>query len=145
MRIPRQIYDELIAHAREDAPNECCGLVGGRDGELTTLYRARNGEASPLRYNIDPRDQLRIFGEIESSGEDLAAIYHSHTASPAYPSQTDINLALMERREGDKVVGREAIFPGVVYLIASLADGEHPLRGFEIDENGVREIELTVG
>jgi [CysO sulfur-carrier protein]-S-L-cysteine hydrolase len=144
VRIPRSIYDELLEHAREEAPNECCGLIGGIDGEAKTVYRARNAEASPLRYNLDPRDQIRIYGEIDRNGEDLAAIYHSHTASPAYPSQTDINLALMDRRENDQVVGKEPIFPGVVYLIASLSDGERPLRGFEITEDGVSEIDLAI-
>jgi proteasome lid subunit RPN8/RPN11 len=144
MRIPEEIYEELLAHAREEAPNECCGLIGGLDGVAQTVYRARNVEASPLRYNLDPQDQLRIYDEIERNGEELAAIYHSHTASPAYPSQTDINLALMDRRENDKVVGKEPIFPGVVYLIASLADGEEPLRGFEITEDGVAEIDLAI-
>jgi [CysO sulfur-carrier protein]-S-L-cysteine hydrolase len=144
VRIQQSIYDELLAHAREEVPNECCGLIGGVDGEPRTLYRARNAEASPLRYNLDPQDQIRIYGEIERNGEELAAIYHSHTASPAYPSQTDINLALMDRREDDRVVGTEPIFPGVVYLIASLADAEQPLRGFEITEDGVTEIELAI-
>jgi [CysO sulfur-carrier protein]-S-L-cysteine hydrolase len=145
MRIPRSIYEELVEHARAEAPNECCGLIGGEDGEARTVYRARNAEASPLRYNLDPQDQIRIYGEIEERGEDLVAIYHSHTASPAYPSQTDINLALMDRREDGEVVGREPVFPGVVYLIASLADGEEPLRGFQIDEEGVTEVELAIG
>jgi len=129
MRIPRQIYDELIAHAREDAPNECCGLIGGRAGGVETAYRARNAEASPLRYNIDPQDQFRIMSEMEEKGEELSAIYHSHTASPAYPSQTDINLAA---------------YPGVTYLIVSLADGDRPLRGFEIEDGEVTEVSLTV-
>jgi proteasome lid subunit RPN8/RPN11 len=144
MRIPRSIVDELLAHAREEAPNEACGLVGGPGGEARTLYRARNAEASPLRYNLDPKDQFRIMSEIEDRGEELAAIYHSHTASPAYPSQTDINLALMDRRENGEVVGQEPLFPGVIYLIASLAEGEEPLRGFRIDEDGVTEVGLTV-
>jgi [CysO sulfur-carrier protein]-S-L-cysteine hydrolase len=144
MRIPRSIVDELLAHAREEAPNEACGLVGGANGEARTLYRARNAEASPLRYNLDPKDQFRIMSEIEDRGEELAAIYHSHTASPAYPSQTDINLALMDRRENGEVVGQEPLFPGVIYLIASLAEGEEPLRGFRIDEDGVTEVGLTV-
>jgi [CysO sulfur-carrier protein]-S-L-cysteine hydrolase len=144
LRIPRAIFDELIAHAREEVPNEACGLIGGVDDRARTVYRARNAEASPLRYNLDPKDQFRIMSEIEERGEELAAIYHSHTASPAYPSQTDINLALMERRENGEVVGLEPLFPGVVYLIASLAEDEVPLRGFRIDEDGVTEVELTV-
>jgi [CysO sulfur-carrier protein]-S-L-cysteine hydrolase len=144
MKLPKEVYEQLLEHAREDAPNECCGLLGGKDGVPATVYRARNAEASPLRYNLDPSDQIRIYGEMEERGEEMAAIYHSHTASPAYPSQTDINLALMDRREDGKVVGKEPVFPGVVYLIASLAEGEKPLRGFEIDEGGVREVELTV-
>ena len=144
MRIPKSIYDQLLEHAREEAPNECCGLIGAVDGEAKTLYRARNAEASPLRYNLDPQDQIRIYGEMERNGEELAAIYHSHTASSAYPSQTDINLALMDRLENGEVVGQEPIFPGVTYLIASLADGERPLRGFEITGDGVREIELAL-
>jgi [CysO sulfur-carrier protein]-S-L-cysteine hydrolase len=144
MRIPRSIFDEVLAHAREEVPNEACGLIGGADGEARTLYRARNAEASPLRYNLDPQDQFRIMSEIEDRGEELAAIYHSHTASPAYPSQTDINLALMDRRENGEVVGQEPLFPGVIYLIASLAEGEEPLRGFRIEEDRVTEVALSV-
>jgi proteasome lid subunit RPN8/RPN11 len=144
MRISRDIRDQILEHAREEVPNECCGLIGGKDDEARTIYRARNAEASPLRYNLDPQDQIRISGEMEDRGEELAAIYHSHTASPAYPSQTDINLALMDRREDGEVVGKEPVFPGVLYVIASLADGEDPLRAFRIEEDGVTEVDLTV-
>lgn len=145
MRISRGVYDQILEHAREDAPNECCGLVGGNDGVAKTVYRARNSEASPLRYNLDPKDQFRIMSEMDERGEELAAIYHSHTKSEAYPSQTDINLALMDRREGAEVVGKAPLFPGTIYLIASLVEGEEPLRGFEIDEAGVTEVDLDVG
>src|SRR5512147_2470754 len=93
MKLSKDQIDELIAHAREEDPNECCGMIGARDGRATTIYRASNAEASPLRYNLDPTDQFRIMSEMEERGEDLGAIYHSHTKSPAYPSQTDINLA----------------------------------------------------
>jgi proteasome lid subunit RPN8/RPN11 len=129
VRIPRKIYDQLLQHARDDAPNECCGLIGSRDGEPATAYRARNAEASPLRYNLDPQDQFRIMTEMEEKGEELSAIYHSHTASPAYPSQTDINLAA---------------YPDAIYLIVSLADGEEPLRGFRIEDGEVAEVDLVV-
>ena len=129
MRISTQIYDELLAHAQEDAPNECCGLIGGNDGVAKTVYRARNAEASPLRYNRDPQDQFRIRTEMDDKGEELSGIYHSHTASPAYPSQTDINLAA---------------YPGVLYLIVSLAEGEKDLRGFRIEDGEVSEVELEI-
>ncbi len=129
MKISRPIYDELLAHAREDAPNECCGLIGGNDGVAKTVYRARNAEASPLRYNLDPQDQFRIMTAMDERGEELSAIYHSHTASPAYPSQTDINLAA---------------YPDALYLIVSLAEGEEPLRGYRIEEGKVDEVELQM-
>jgi proteasome lid subunit RPN8/RPN11 len=129
MRIPKAIYEELLEHAREDAPNECCGLIGGEDSVAKTVYRARNAEASPLRYNLDPQDQFRIMTEMEERGEELAAIYHSHTASPAYPSQTDINLAA---------------YPDALYLIVSLAGGEKDLRGFRIVDGEVTEVGLDL-
>jgi proteasome lid subunit RPN8/RPN11 len=129
MRVPKQIHDELLAHAREEAPNECCGLIGGNDSEAKTVYRARNAEASPLRYNLDPQDQFRIMTEMDEKGEELSAIYHSHTASPAYPSQTDINLAA---------------YPDALYLIVSLAEGEKDLRGFSITDGEVTEVDLAV-
>jgi proteasome lid subunit RPN8/RPN11 len=129
MRISKSIYEELLEHARAEAPNECCGLIGGENGEAKSVYRARNAEASPLRYNLDPQDQFRIMSEMEESGEELSAIYHSHTASPAYPSQTDINLAA---------------YPDAIYLIVSLAEDEVPLRGFEIRNGEVTEVDLAL-
>jgi proteasome lid subunit RPN8/RPN11 len=129
MRIPTEVYEQLLEHAREDAPNECCGLIGGEDGVAQTVYRARNAEASPLRYNLDPQDQFRIMTAMEENGEELSAIYHSHTASPAYPSQTDINLAA---------------YPDAIYLIVSLAAGEKDLRGFRIEDGEVTEVDLVV-
>jgi [CysO sulfur-carrier protein]-S-L-cysteine hydrolase len=129
VRIPRAIYEELLDHAREDAPNECCGLIGGEDGAAKTVYRARNAEASPLRYNLDPQDQFRIMSEMDERGEELAAIYHSHIASPAYPSQTDINLAA---------------YPDALYLIVSLVEGEKELRAFRIVDGEVSEVDLEV-
>src|SRR6266550_971529 len=90
MRVPRQMLEEMIAHAREEAPNECCGMIGGADGSATAVYRSINAEASPLRYSLDASDQFRIMQEMEKRGEELIGIYHSHTGSAAYPSQTDV-------------------------------------------------------
>jgi proteasome lid subunit RPN8/RPN11 len=131
MRIARSLIDEILTHSREDLPNECCGMVGGNDGEARTIYRADNAEASPLRYSIDAREQFRLMRTIEDAGEELVAIYHSHTRSPAYPSQTDVNLAG---------------WPDAIYLIASLADREAPeVKGFWIRDGGIEEAELDVG
>ena len=130
MRIGRALIDEIAAHAREEAPNECCGLIAGRDGQATAVHRARNSFASPLRYEVHPQDQLRITNEIEDAGEEIAGIYHSHTKSDAYPSQTDINLA--------------ENWPDPVYLICSIADAEPVVRGFEIRDGSVSEVELEV-
>jgi [CysO sulfur-carrier protein]-S-L-cysteine hydrolase len=129
LRIPKAIYDQLLDQAREEAPNECCGLIGGQNGEARTAYPARNAEASPLRYNLDPQDQFRIMTEMEERGEELSGIYHSHTASPAFPSQTDINLAT---------------YPDALYLIVSLLEGEEPLRGFSIKDGEVAEVGLVI-
>jgi proteasome lid subunit RPN8/RPN11 len=131
VRIASELVEKIVAHAREEAPNECCGMVAGSDGEAREIYRARNAEESPFRYTIHPQDQLRIMSEIEERGEEIAAIYHSHTRTAAEPSQTDINLA--------------ENWPDPVYLICSLADPEAPnLRGFLIREGSVREVDLDV-
>ena len=131
MTIARQLIDEIVAHALEEAPNECCGMVAGSDGTATRVYRARNAEASPLRYMIEPQDQYRITMEISQRGEEIAAIYHSHTASPAEPSQTDVNLA--------------ENWPDPIYLICSVADpGAPSVRGFLIRDRRIEEVELDV-
>jgi proteasome lid subunit RPN8/RPN11 len=132
MRIDRQMLDEIVAHAREDAPDECCGMIGSRDGRAVSLYRARNAEASPLRYVVHPQDQFRIMERMDERGEELGAIYHSHTKSAAYPSQTDVNLA-------------EA-WPDPLYVICSIADpGSPDVRAFAIRDRAIEEVALDVG
>jgi proteasome lid subunit RPN8/RPN11 len=130
MRISQQLINEIISHALDDVPNECCGMVGGRDGVATTVYRAENAEASPLRYSIGAKEQFRLMREIEAAGEDLVGIYHSHTKSAAYPSQTDVNLAG---------------WPDAVYLIISLVDSTVPdLKGFWIRDGEIAAADLAV-
>jgi proteasome lid subunit RPN8/RPN11 len=129
MRISRALYDELIEHARAEAPNECCGMIASRDGAAVEVHRATNAAASPLRYEIDGPEQYRIQMAIEDAGHDLGAIYHSHTRSAPEPSQTDINLAF---------------YPDAVYVIVGLAGEEPDVRGWRIVDGRVAPAELVV-
>jgi proteasome lid subunit RPN8/RPN11 len=130
MRIPRALLDEIIEHARNDLPNECCGIVASENGEGVKVFRATNAEASPVRYSLDPREQYRITMEIEDRGWELGAIYHSHTRSEPYPSQTDVNLAF---------------YPDAIYVIVSLRKPDEPeMRAFRIADERVEEVTLSV-
>lgn len=129
MRISRPLLDEIVEHALAEAPNECCGMIAARDGTAVQVHRATNAAASPLRYELEPREQLRIEAGIEDAGLDLWAIYHSHTRSAPYPSQTDINLAF---------------HPHALYVIVGVAGPEPDVRAFQIVGGEVSEAELTV-
>jgi len=129
MKVPQSLLDEMIEHAKEDAPNECCGLIGGVDDEAKSLHRAKNKAASPLRYEIDSKEQLQIYKAILDAGEDIVGIYHSHTKTAAIPSQTDINLA-----NG---------WPDPVYFIVSLENPDEPyIRGFRIEGHSVEDVDI---
>ena len=130
MQLPVQMIEDMVAHARAEAPNECCGMIAAQDGRAVQLYRATNAAASPLRYEIDGMEQYRIQMEIEDRGWELGAIYHSHTRSQPYPSQTDINLAT---------------YPDSLYVIVGVAGEEPEVRAYRIVEGQVAEATLDVG
>lgn len=129
LQLKKSHLQAMIAQARGEAPNECCGMLGGKDGHICRIYPSRNAEASPLRYNIDSRDLLAAIRDMDAHGWELLAIYHSHTHSPAYPSPTDISLAF---------------YPESVYIIVSLAEAEPVVRGFRIIDGAVTEEELVI-
>lgn len=130
MLIARALLDELIAHAREEAPNECCGVVAVEPGEptrATRVHSAVNTAASPLRFEVDGRELLHTIEAMEKDGNELGAIYHSHTRSAPYPSQTDINFA--------------ANWPGVEWIIVGLAGEDAPqVRSYLIEAGRVAEV-----
>jgi proteasome lid subunit RPN8/RPN11 len=130
MRIPTELYAQMIEHAREEAPNECVGLIAARDGDAVKLIPATNAAASPLRFEIDGAEQIRHHNEIEDAGLELGAIYHSHTRTAPLPSQTDISFA--------------AGWPGVLWVIVGLADQQPEVRTWSIDGPRVTEAELVV-
>jgi len=130
--LDQQYIDEMIAHARADAPNECCGIIAGKDGRPMRLYRAINAEASPYRYSVDAKDLLRIHRDADSNGWEFLVIYHSHTHTEAYPSPTDVRLAT---------------WPDAYYVLVSLMEERPVVRAFRIEDGTITEepIELAVG
>lgn len=132
VRLERQYFDEMIAYALEEAPNECCGILAGKNGQAVKLFRAINDLKSPYRYNVAPQDLFRIDREIRENDWEWLGIYHSHTFSEAYPSPTDVNLAF---------------WPDAVYFIVSLMNPGRPhIRAFRIsrEEGRIQEEELEV-
>ena len=119
----------MIAQARDEAPNECCGIVGARDGQAVSIFPVRNAAASPLRYEMDPKDQLRVFEALDDAGLDVGAIYHSHTRSAPEPSQTDINLAF---------------YPDALYVILGVAGADDDVRAWRIVDGRVSGAPLEV-
>lgn len=123
------MHDELIQHALDDNPNEACGLIAGRGNEAVRSYRAINREASPVRYDIEPADLLRLFRQMDQDGLEHIGIYHSHTHTQAYPSATDIRLAF---------------YPEAFYVLVSLMDNNPHVRAFRIIDGKVSEATLTL-
>jgi proteasome lid subunit RPN8/RPN11 len=129
MRISRAQQDEIVAHALADAPDECCGLVACRDGEAVEVIRMENTAHSPLRYEMDSGELYRVMTRIEDAGLEPGIIYHSHTRSEPYPSQTDINLAF---------------YPDSLYVIVGTASPQPVVRAFHIRGGQVEETALRL-
>jgi proteasome lid subunit RPN8/RPN11 len=124
------LFKEMVLHGLREFPNEACGLLAGKEGRAVKVFAMRNADASPATYRLDPKEQLRVFDEIDDAGWDLFAIFHTHTHSEAYPSETD---------------RRQAFYPDAYYLVISLQDRGDPLvRAFRIEDGEVTEEELTI-
>ena len=130
LKLERKFFDQIVAHAKRDAPNECCGILTGKNGKVTQQHRVLNIEASPVKYTIDPKEMLQIMRQADDAGEEIVAFYHSHTFSEAYPSPTDVRLAT---------------WPDSYYLIVSLRDASKPvLRAFKIVDGKIAEEPLEI-
>ncbi len=130
IELDRVFFEEMAEHGLREFPNEACGLIAGRGSEPVKVFAMRNADASPATYRLDPKEQLRVFDEMDEQGLDLFAIYHTHTHSEAYPSETD---------------RRQAFYPDACYLVLSLQDRDDPvLRAFRIEDGRVTEEELTI-
>lgn len=129
LRLTLEHLETMVQHSREEAPREACGILGGRDGRVLRLFRARNSRGDNVTYYMEPQDQLRIFRQLDEEGLELVALYHSHPASPAYPSATDV---------------AQAFYPDSVYVIVSLASEPPQVRAFRIREGSVQEVTLQL-
>ena len=137
LQLEQHYVDEIVAHALEEDPNECCGILAGQDGRVTRLYRVTNVEHSPYRYSMDPKDLLAINQEIDDSRWELLVIYHSHTHSEAYPSATDVRMSTWP--DG------KSIWPEAYYILVSLMDKSSPaIRAFRIEDGTISEEELRI-
>ena len=131
MEIPAEIRDAMVQHALEEDPNECCGILAGAGGIVLQQYRITNTERSPYRYSMDGRELNQVLRELDDNGWEMQVIYHSHTHSPAYPSDTDVRLA--------------ANWPDPYYLLVSLMDKQSPeVRVFTIWDGTVTEEPVVI-
>jgi [CysO sulfur-carrier protein]-S-L-cysteine hydrolase len=136
LKIGRDIYDAIVAHARRDHPDEACGVVAGPAGDdrPTRFVPMLNAARSPTFYEFDSGDLLRLYKDMDERDEEPIVVYHSHTATEAYPSRTDIALAQE---------------PGAHYVLVSTRDGAHidgpvEFRSFRIVDGDVAEEEVEV-
>ena len=136
LTIDRATYDAIVAHAKRDHPDEACGIVAGPEGSdrAERLVEMVNAAGSPTFYEFDSTDLLALYREMDGRDEEPVVIYHSHTATEAYPSRTDVKLAAE---------------PGAHYVLVSTRDGAHidgpvEFRSFRIVDGDVTEEPVTV-
>jgi [CysO sulfur-carrier protein]-S-L-cysteine hydrolase len=136
LTIARGQVEEIIAHAREDYPDEACGVVVGPEGsdQPVRLVRMINADRSPTFFRFDPQEQFALHKQMQSDDEEIVVVYHSHTSTEAYPSRTDISLAAE---------------PQAHYLLVSVAesgadDGPTEVRSFRIVDGVVTEEEIQL-
>ena len=115
-RISRELAEEMVQHCKEGRPNEACGMLGAKAGETVKVFRMHNAERSPVRYSLEPSEQLSVYNALDEQGWDLGGVFHSHTHTEAYPSPTDVRLASED----------------VPYVIVSLATEPAEIRAFRI-------------
>jgi proteasome lid subunit RPN8/RPN11 len=125
------MVDAMVAHARRDHPDECCGVIAGRDGTATRMFEMENAERSPTGFTFDSAEWLKVYRDIDDADEDLLVVYHSHTATEAYPSRTDIRWSVNT--------------PGSSWVLISTRDPAYDeVKSYKIVDGAVSEEEIRV-
>ena len=131
LQLSRALQDEMVAHCQQHYPKEACGILAGQDSRTAQVYPMRNVEDSPIGYSMDPKEQLLVERQMRQRGQQMLGIYHSHTATDAYPSPVDVGLA---------------ISPDISYVLVSLKDQARPVvKSYRIVERRIEPEELAVG
>lgn len=130
VRISRTVFQLMLAESRRNQTEECCGLLAGRDGVISTIFPATNSLHSATAFEIAPTDLFFLLKKMRAEGLDFLGIYHSHPSTENAPSPTDIE---------------QAYYPGAVYFIVSpQRNAEKPVRAFSIRDGKVTELEIEV-
>jgi len=130
LRIPKTIFQEMVDHAKREWPLECCGLLGGKDKTVKKSFELQNTEKSPVLYSMSPREQIKVFEEMEKESMEMIAIYHSHPKTIPFPSETDVKLTF---------------YPDVSSVIISLKEEGNPvMKAFQIRKEAIYLEEIEV-
>jgi proteasome lid subunit RPN8/RPN11 len=135
LELARAVVEEMVEHCLAERPNEACGLIAAKDGEVVRVVRMKNAAGSPVRYSLDPTEQFAAYRMFDEEGLDLAGVFHSHTHTEAYPSPTDVRLASED----------------VPYLIVSLMTDPPDIRAYRIvkqtwdaETGDIVEVDVTI-
>ncbi|MDQ4144605.1 MAG: M67 family metallopeptidase [Actinomycetota bacterium] len=135
VRISRDLADEMIEHCKEGRPHEACGILGTSGGRVVKVFRMTNAAGSPVRYSLEPKEQLAVYNTLDREEWELGGVFHSHTHTEAYPSPTDVRLASED----------------VPYVIVSLAEEPASIRAFRIikdnwtdSEGRIEEVDVHI-
>lgn len=128
--LKEKLFEQILRQCNSELPNEACGILAGKGGRVEKAYEMVNTDKSPSTFFMDAEEQLKIMKEMRNLGLEMAGIYHSHVASPAYPSSHDLELAF---------------YPDTSYVIVSLKDRENPkIKSFKITEGKITEEEIKI-
>jgi proteasome lid subunit RPN8/RPN11 len=128
--LPKSVQDDIIAHAKDTLPNECCGYITGKGNAGMTVYPMTNVDASPVHFSFDPQDQFRVIKAARAKGEVPLVVYHSHPESPARLSNEDLRLLTD---------------PEMVYVIVSLHNNAVDIKAYRINNRNVIPVMIREG